>query len=183
MDPEGVLRSLRDSRSSLSELETTATPGVYAFFLAAGSELLGIAQPGKAPLYVGTSGNLAQREFDTHFRAGQSGFSTLRRSLGALMRDDLGLKPRPRGTGSSATNFRNYRFDDAGEERLSDWMQENLQVAVHPVEDPAALEKDLIGLACPPLNLKGWANPDAAAIKDARKACVEFAQAAEPRAQ
>jgi hypothetical protein len=93
----------------------------------------------------------------------------------------LGLQPRPRGIGASDSNYRCYRFDDAGEERLSQWMGVHLDVAVQPVPDPKWLERDLVAFARPPLNLTLWANPDAAAIKSARKACVAAARAAEKR--
>jgi hypothetical protein len=128
------------------------------------------------PVYLGISGNLAQRDFDTHFTTGQSGFSTLRRSIGAILRDDLKLKPRPRGTGASDTNYRNYRFDDAGERSLTKWMTTNLLIGAEPIDEPKLIEKQLIALACPPLNLTHWANPDAPTIKAARKACVEAAR-------
>jgi hypothetical protein len=127
-------------------------------------------------LYLGLSSNLVQREFDTHFRAGQSGFSTLRRSLGALLKEELALTAIPRGTGASDTNYRNYRFADQGEQRLSQWMTTHLRVGVHAISDPAEIERELISLACPPLNLTGWANPAAADIKALRKACVEEAR-------
>lgn len=177
LDAREVLAGLRARSYPLGELDAPGSPGIYAFFLAQGAELPGIAQPSSGALYLGKSSNLAQREFDTHFRAGQSGFSTLRRSLGALLLVELDLKPRPRGTGSSDSNFRNYRFDDAGERRLSDWMERNLMVAVQATPDPAEIERQLIALACPPLNLTGWSNPDGAAIKAARKACVAAARA------
>ena len=61
-------------------------------------------------------------------------------------------------------------------------MEKQVEVAVHPVADPKAVEKELIGLAHPPLNLTGWPNPEAAEIKAKRKHCVELAQQAEPRA-
>jgi hypothetical protein len=179
--PDEILTKLVADRSSVQNLDAPEEPGVYALFLREGTEFP-IAHNPAEPLYVGTSGNLAQREFDTHFAAGQSGFSTVRRSFGALLLDRLDLKPRPRGRGSSKTNFRNYRFDDAGEQRLSQWMEKQIEVAVHPVADPKAVEKELIALACPPLNLTGWANPEAAEIKAKRKQCVELAEQAEPRA-
>lgn len=179
MQIEEILDGLKASAVTLDELRAPPEPGVYGFFLIEGAGVPGIAQPGGQALYIGTSGNLAQREFDTHFAAGQSGFSTLRRSLGALLIDQLDLKPRPRGTGASETNYRNYRFDDEGEERLSAWMEASLRVGVHAVSEPKAIEKALIGLACPPLNLTNWANPDSPTIKAARAACVEMARAAE----
>lgn len=178
LDPEETLYWLKANAVALDQLEAPAQPGVYGIFLNQGAGVPGIAQPRGEPIYVGTSGNLAQREFDTHFAAGQSGFSTLRRSLGALLLDQLGLRPRPRGTGSSRTDFQNYRFDDVGEQGLSEWMTMNLLVGIHAASDPATIEKELIHLARPPLNLTHWTNPDAPAIKAARKACAERARLA-----
>ena len=175
-----VLRSLGESAGKLSELAAPPAPGVYAYFLD-GVELPGVSNPGEGPVYVGLSSNLAQREFDTHFAEGKTGFSTLRRSIGAVLKSELDLHPRPRGTGASDTNFRNYRFDDKGERQLSEWMRRSLLVAVQPVADPNAVEDALISLACPPLNLKGWANPEAAHIKSLRKACVTEARENHPR--
>lgn len=180
-DVEEILSQLKASATSIAELDAPPDQGVYGFFLAAGGEVPHLAHAGSDALYIGTSANLAQREFDTHFATGQSGSSTLRRSLGALMIEELQLKPQPRGTGASETNYRNYRFDDAGEERLSRWMEANLRVGVHAVPEPRQVETELIALACPPLNLTHWANPQASTIKCARKACVEAARAAERR--
>jgi hypothetical protein len=61
-------------------------------------------------------------------------------------------------------------------------MEGQVEVAIHPVADPKAVEKELIALASPPLNLTGWANPEAAEIKAKRKHCVELAEQAAPRA-
>lgn len=181
MDPASVLAHLSATRSGLADLTAPPLPGVYAFFLRDGAALPGVQCASDAFLYIGLSSNLAQREFDTHFQAGQSGFSTLRRSLGALLMDELNLHPQPRGTGASDTNYRNYRFDDAGEQSLSTWMRENVNVAVQAVPDPGELERNLISQAQPPLNLTLWINPDAAKIKAARKSCVQMARATERR--
>ncbi|HWH09630.1 MAG TPA: hypothetical protein VG165_00740 [Solirubrobacteraceae bacterium] len=138
--------------------------------------LKGVSDTGRAPLYLGASGNLAEREFETHFAAGKTGFSTLRRSLGAILKDEFGLRCRPRGPGPSKNNFTNYRFDDPGEAKLSQWMRDNLRVGVRPLDDPRAREGELIASACPPLNLTGWANPDARSIRELRKACADEAR-------
>jgi hypothetical protein len=181
VDLAALLDHLSAKQSHVTDLEAPAAPGVYAFFVIPDHGVPGITQPGDDPLYIGISKNLAQREFDTHFAAGQSGFSTLRRSLGALLSNQLDLHARPRGTGASDSNYRCYRFDDQGEQRLSDWMAINLRVGIQPVANPKAIEKDLIALACPPLNLTHWSNPDAPTIKTARKACVDEARRAERR--
>jgi hypothetical protein len=100
----------------------------------------------------------------------------VRRSLGALLRDELSLKPRPRGTGTSKTNYTNYRFDEEGERRLTDWMREHLRVAVFVSSSPPEVEAELIAVAHPPLNLTGWPNSERAEIKRARKQCADAAR-------
>lgn len=177
MDADQLLDVLRAGQSSLQDVGAPSRSGVYAFYLNEDRALPTVSDAGDRPIYLGLSSNLAERQYATHFEAGKSGFSTLRRSLGALLREELNLAPRPRGTGASDTNYRCYRFDDSGEQRLSKWMQEHLHVAVQAVADPKELEAQLIALACPPLNLTLWRNPDAPAIKAARKACVEAARA------
>lgn len=178
MDLVQLLADLTAVRCPVTRLAAPASAGVYAVFLRDAATLPGIRAGIDGLVYIGTSSNLAQRKFDTHFQSGKSGFSTLRRTLGALLVDDLALRPQPRGTGASDTNYRNYRFDDAGEHRLTDWMHTNLEVAVRPVAHPSDVETRLIGHARPPLNLTGWPNPDAPAIKSARRACVEAARSA-----
>lgn len=181
MDASELLDQLSSTQAPITDLEVPSEPGVYAVFLVPDQGVPGIEQPLNGPLYIGISNNLAQREFDTHFAAGQSGFSTLRRSLGALLSSRFELHARPRGTGASDSNYLCYRFDDEGEKRLSDWMEIALRVGVQPIAKPKAIEKELIALACPPLNLTHWPNPDGPTIKAARKACVEEARRAERR--
>jgi hypothetical protein len=154
---------------------------VYAWFLDDRSALPTLPDQGRDPIYVGISSNLSQRGDETHFRSGESGFSTLRRSLGALLKDELRLSAQPRGTGSSPQNYRCYRFDDAGEERLTAWMRSHLRVGIAAVDDPEAVETELILLGQPPLNLTKWANPHRAEIKALRKACVDEASRRFPR--
>jgi hypothetical protein len=56
-----------------------------------------------------------------------------------------------------------------------------LQVSVQPIANPEAIEKNLVALACPPLNLTHWPNPEGPTIRAARKACAEEARTAENR--
>ena len=69
-----------------------------------------------------------------------------------------------------------------GERRLSVWMHRHLGVAVEAVPGPAELERQLIELACPPLNLQRWPNREAATIRALRKACADEARRDHPRA-
>jgi hypothetical protein len=59
-------------------------------------------------------------------------------------------------------------------------MQHHLTVAVQPLPSPGAVERQLIAYARPPLNLTHWANPYAARVKAARRACVNAAREAYP---
>lgn len=181
MDEHDLLRALRQNATSIDELDAPARPGVYAYFLTEGAALPRVDAGEARLLYVGMSGDLAQREFDTHFAAGQTGFSTLRRSFGAILKETLGLQCRPRGTGASPSNYTNYRFDDGGEQRLSEWMRAHVLVATHAVDPPKPVEDKLIAAGRPPLNLKGWPNPHAAAIRALRKQCADEARRDHPR--
>jgi excinuclease UvrABC nuclease subunit len=80
MDAALALANLSAARCPLAILDAPSAPGVYAFFLRERGVLPGVDELADSIVYIGLSSNLAQREFDSHFRAGQSGFSTLRRT-------------------------------------------------------------------------------------------------------
>lgn len=178
MDVAEVLDRLRAGAVPIAEVRAPHEPGVYAWFLDDPRALPTIPDQGRDPIYVGMSKDLADRGDDNHFSDGGTGFSTLRRSLGALLKSELDLRALPRGTGSSEQNFRCYTFDPAGEKRLSAWMREHLRVAVLPHAGPDALESELIPPAQPPLNLNKWPNPHRADVMALRKVCADDARRA-----
>lgn len=144
-----------------------STPGVYAMFLSAGCELPEVSPPPTEIVYLGRSKELTTR---IHFEAKHSGFSSPRRTLGALLKGELDLAAEPRAMGRSDTNWRNYRFSDDGEDRLSRWMRSHLDYAAISYDgDLAGLERELISLAEPPLNLTHWENPDRPHLKKLRR--------------
>ena len=151
-------------------------PGVYAYFLQPDADPLSLAPVALEAgadglLYVGTSANLRTRD---HLMPAHSGVSTLRRSLGALLKDRIRLEAGPRARGPSATNRRNYRFLGTGEQDLTRWMRQYLVYASYTLSlaEVANIETGLIRHLRPPLNLKGWDNPQARAIRDLRDRCV-----------
>jgi hypothetical protein len=150
------------------------TPGVYAVFACAGiSQGLAGLHPQRL-LYVGMTE--ASLELRNHFDHGNSGFSTLRRSLGAILRDELGLCAIPRGPGASRTNVTNYRFAEEGEGRLSDWMRASLEWSfVALADDVPGSEAALIAALRPPLNLTGWPNPHRTHVMALRRQCRDEA--------
>lgn len=75
-----------------------------------------------------------------HWR-NNTGFSTVRRSLAAMLANNLNLHAVPRSDDiKDEDRFVNYKLDDASELMLSDWMQKNISVAFLP--ETAEQEKD-----------------------------------------
>lgn len=83
-----------------------------------------------------------------HYTGNAEG-STLRKTLGILLEDDLAIQLRRVGSGTRRT------FGAVGEKKLSRWMADNALVSwvVHP--EPWLLEDQLIATLDVPLNLQG----------------------------
>jgi hypothetical protein len=93
-----------------------------------------------------SSQNLHQR-IRNHY-SGNAESSTLRKTLGVLLADELGIELRRIGSGTRRT------FGKHGEEVLTNWMAHNALVSwlVHP--QPWILESELINTLDLPLNLQ-----------------------------
>ena len=163
---------LRADRAPPDRAPGIVGPGVYAVFVRDGDHLPGLAIPETGLLYIGRSDRVERRN---HFTMDNSGFSTLRRSLGALLREPLRLTAVPRAPGALKSNVTNYRFSGGGERRLGEWMSLNLEYAALAVAAPKELEAELIRRYEPPLCLRGWPNPQARAIERLRYRCREEA--------
>ena len=83
----------------------------------------------------------------THY-AGNAEGSTLRKTLGCLLADELGIQLRRVGSGTRKTFA-------AGEQVLSAWMADNAFVSWVIRQRPWELEDDLIAAVDLPLNLEG----------------------------
>ena len=174
IDSRAVFRFLCDHRACPERIPDETRPGVYAIFAQEPECLPGIAVPQSGLLYIGLSGDLAKRN---HFEARHSGFSSPRRSLGAVLKRELGLSAEPRSAGRSPTNYANYRFGGDGETRLSEWMRRSLTCAIYVLDgNPNILERRLIEENEPPLNLTGWPNPQKPRIQSLRSICKEEAR-------
>ena len=108
--------------------------GVYAFFLVKGSLAIGqrvFAANSGTPLYIGkTESSQKARDAGRHLSDEGTGSSTLRRSLGAILLADLKHKPGARSDSETTERrFTNYKFDPAGEGRLTKWMNDHLSLA------------------------------------------------------
>jgi hypothetical protein len=128
------------------------------------------------PLYVGMTADAAGKR--NHFDMNDSGWSSPRRSLGALLKDALQLQAIPRSDGRCTM----YRFTDKGEAALTAWMRRNLSMSHVPLGgDKAAIkrtEEQLIEYFRPPLNLqKVPGNREAQReLKRLRKLCADQAR-------
>jgi hypothetical protein len=140
------------------EIPAVDGTGIYAFYLSSPGELPGVSIEPSGLIYLGkTDSNLEVRN---HFNHKDSGRSTLRRSLGALLKTSLALRAIPRGSGPSPTNMKYYRFRVADELRLTEWMKAHLTYSFAVVShDIRAIEQALIDELRPPLNLTDWPNP------------------------
>lgn len=82
-------------------------------------------EPQPHVVYLGHIGADSQRHWDN-----RTGYSTLRRSLAAMLAGRLDLHAVARSTDpADEDRFANYALDEESEARLSQWMNENLRCA------------------------------------------------------
>lgn len=161
---EDAIRVLSGRSRQAGVADVPNAPGLYAVWAdEAATQQLGIGSHGHtAPLYVGKAErSMRDRDLRAHFGVDdakvRTGSSTLRRSLSALLSDQLELRPVPRGeTASNASNGFSLHPEDEG--RLSEWMQEWLELTTWAF--PVALGTRLANVESrvirhwdPPLNI------------------------------
>lgn len=107
-------------------------------------------------LYVGKAErSLNGRDVGTHFAVGKTGSSTVRRSLAALLTDELALDPVPRNS-AKPDGSANFALNAASEARLSSWMEKRLSLATWVKSADVTLdeiETVIVRRLRPPLNL------------------------------
>ncbi|WP_426575038.1 GIY-YIG nuclease family protein [Aquihabitans sp. McL0605] len=99
--------------------------------------------------------SLVSRDVATHYGTGKTGHSTLRRSVGALLADQLGLVAQPRNLAKPAY-FSSFAFEPKGDAQLTQWMLEHLRLATWAPQQPVVLddvETEVLRALLPPLNL------------------------------
>lgn len=156
-------------------------PGLYAFYGndRAWAELgLSPAFDGQ-PLYVGKAErSLNGRDVGTHFAVGKTGSSTVRRSLAALLVEELALVAVPRNT-AKPDGSANFGLDAESESALSSWMERRLSLATWSKPDGANLdeiETAVVRQLRPPLNLDKVGEPRSR-LRDARRRMANTARA------
>ena len=157
-------------------------PGIYALWLmeraALGSSVLREWNE-SGPIYVGETANLSIRQVKTHFASDGTGWSTVRRSVGSLLKAELQLVALPRGNSCTHQNFTSYKFEPDGEQRLTSWMQSRLYLTYWADEGRSVSENERVMLESrairhfePPLSINKWDNPYRKALKAKRHVCA-----------
>lgn len=183
-DSTQMIRDDRDLRIFVKEMGSkpeSATkvvlpdrPAVYGIFASEPDCLPEIQFRSTDFLYIGKTGDLIRRG---HFESGKTSRSTLRRTLGALLKQELGLRAYARGHGRVSMDFANYRFDEDGEENLTQWMNTKLCIGFSiVVNNVIETEKRLIRYCEPVLNLTLWPNPHTKKIRALRRICADEAR-------
>ena len=126
-------------------------------------------------LYVGiapsraTSKNTLRKRIKGHY-ANHASRSTLRRSLGCLLEDELGIQLRLNRSGR-------VTFGKEGEARLSEWMADNAFVVWMEHDEPWRLEPKIIQSVSLPLNIEhNGQHPFAPVLSALRKEARERAK-------
>lgn len=155
-----VLADLAGPRPALVKAlpELPRAPGLYAVYGSAQTWAdlrLGLP-PDERPLYVGKSeSSLHSREVLTHFSDGKTGWSTVRRTFAALLRDSLGLRGIPRNP-AKPDRFAHWGLSQEHDRALTAWMRTHLSVSVWRKEglvSLAVVETQVLREQMPPANL------------------------------
>lgn len=161
-----VLDVMTWPRAERSKFNLGTESGLYALFLRPGVRLSKI-EPGEAGLiYIGKASGAKGLKGRCHFTAKTRNHSP-RKSLAFLLQEMLSLTPElVKKLNSSPT----WTLETQSEARLTDWMIDNLLLAIVHEEQPEPTERLLLQKYSPPLNLTGCLQSSThKAIFDGRK--------------
>ncbi|REC40766.1 GIY-YIG nuclease family protein [Chryseobacterium sp. 5_R23647] len=157
---DAIIKSIKGTAKDINEhIDYPICPGIYAFMLKENSHLNEFGTPNRV-LYVGIAkDSLKKRDLGNHFNNKSTGRSTLRRSLGAILKKEFNLTAFSRNGTNSKKEILNYKFNSEGEKLLTEWMNENLIVGYWKDEQSIAysklrdFEEDVIKFLKPTLDL------------------------------
>lgn len=184
MNIDKIIKQLKSGRKNYLEIKDFSDqPGIYSIFFSGNKFLVEGANPKENEIiYVGkTESSQKSRDADTHFKSGKTGSSTVRRSIGSLLREEFKLEPIPRNDSDFlAGRTSHYKFDPAGEEIITHWMQSNLALSFYEYPKSRTeivnLETKLIHKLIPILNIdKNPNNPYGKYLANQRKKCARLA--------
>lgn len=186
LGPGALAAELWAGKRSLPKKLHTRERGVYALWLdenAFATLQLAPGRDGVAYVGIGDGGQGLAGRYAQEWRPKNSGRSSPRRTLGALLIDELVLVPRPRPGANHPRNAKYYVFGSEGERALTSWLDAHAEFAFVEIPDQelqegeslAQVEQDLIQHLEPPINISKWRNPERTRLLQARKAAAEAA--------
>lgn len=183
MEIDATIRSLlqRPVRVTVARQSLPDRPGLYAWWTETDSipgvpkcphpdvPDLQLFYVGIAPRDVASSATLSSRVVKNHLR-GNTGASTFRFTLAALLMDSLGFTPQQTKTKSVLPASQN-----AG---LSKWQEAHLRMTWGEYREPWLIEDEVVARLQPPLNLAGnSSHPFHSTLTNARARFREVAKA------
>nr|WP_299338213.1 hypothetical protein [Allomuricauda sp.] len=134
---EEVINSILHSTIPVSEIEHLPTKqGIYAYFLNSTKDLGMFGKNGEV-IYVGLAEkSLHGRDTLSHLASGKTGWSSFRRSIGAILKKELELIAIRRDLNGSKLRADKYKFTREGETKLTEWMFDNLKFGYWVSEIP-----------------------------------------------
>lgn len=153
----------------------------YAIHVRPGKELTIHDIPLNGLIYIGEADRIDRRG---PLQDKYSGSCSFRRTLGALLKEQLNLRAVPSGTGNTNRDCINYCFAQEDEMKLTNWIQENLEVSPFPLGNTWGRPRDRISKreaireTRPALCLTAWSNPYMKELQALRKVCADEARAA-----
>lgn len=129
MNINSIISSLNSTSKMFADHSTyPGKKGIYCVRLAHKSMLKNFGAGGDV-LYVGIAKeSLNSRDIKTHFNSKRTGTSTLRRSIGAILKNEMKLIAKPRSEKKTDQDIYCYKFDAIGEEKITEWMKSNLLI-------------------------------------------------------
>jgi hypothetical protein len=157
---EEIIKSIYNTTTQLKNNSTLPKKqGIYTYFIENSNDL-GVFGGHNRVIYVGLSEkNLNGRDTNTHLKSDITGWSTLRRSLGAILKNKLDLEAENRDICPKKLRADKYKFASNGEIRLTEWMLQNLKLGFWATDEPftkrelRTLEKNVILSLKPTLDL------------------------------
>jgi hypothetical protein len=175
----------RTKKSFNNHSDFSKKPGLYAFILNDQSVLKQFGNAGQV-IYVGkTEDSLTKRDFETHYNDKKTGYSTLRRSIGAIKKDEFNARAYTRDGTLKQVAIDHYIFDTVNESKLTLWMKKNLEIGyweydkIKEEEILRDIEKRLIIKLSPTLDLDKRTrknNPLADELTNLRQICKDEAK-------
>lgn len=184
MEIDEIINHLRKNKTNFLEITSFSKyPGIYSIFFCGNIFPVENYIPKQDEIiYLGkTESSQEKRDSKTHFKSGKTGSSTVRKTIGSLLRIKHNLKPIPRNnTDFLNKRFSHFKFDNESEQIITEWMENNLALAFYEYPKSKTeideLETSLIQKLIPVLNIdKNPLNPYGTFIKQSRKESAKLA--------